>query len=717
VLHDRGFETYANLEQRETGAKPKEIVHFENVKGLEVSDGAAGHVLVLSAKKKVQRYQVSSADDAKNWGVGWDQALKSRGIKVSWKVQPGTGQAPAEQVIEGATTIQTQVDRRESRASRASRASRTSKKMSSVEMHSPEDPVLCEGDFELSKKRSTKHQAQTSQGLHFRLFRDRLEYAYPADVAGAPSLNIIMLSDVEDVDVEDTGFGLQMKDGSILTMMADETVNMERWTQLLAGIFEERQWASEAEVVVPELEAQTTEEFAFRPSRRSISAVLEPPAGQCPPEDVAEPVQKKLPLHQGPLLVQRRQRQDGQTAKSPKRINVVLYQDRFEHIPDNAPARVLIRTNNVHEVRVQDAGFILGLEVESFQMEVPPGEDIDPWVDALWAVFDPDSLERPVTIEEERITDWVGALAERPLCHGPLGFQEKGKMAIKYGALFEDRIDIWDGEETPAVRALANDKITLEKVWSIETVFSGFILNFIGGKRLGVHIQDANKLRDWSSSLANIVLETGPANHGFGSDLPPMRFSRTDVMDAKPMTRTTSANWLPRVATLASTGKKEPARKSIYTMRAEGKQLSPSCMDGGAGLHGNHAKVMVQAGKPGGRHIKTHVSEKVNECLKSPRLPRSIEGDRLLANKVTCSTPALVTFKDSGHRNGMGRKLSPRQVGAPYAVDDTPHCPPSWRPVNVRRPSVTGKVTATAYEPTFSPYCLRARSAEPAQRR
>jgi len=472
--------------------------------------------------------------------------------------------------------------------------------------------------------------------------------------------------------------------------------------------------------VAPDHVTGTTEEFMYRPTNRSMTTVLE-----SLPEDVAESVKNQRLLHQGPLLVQR-QRAGGKSPRNPKRIYVVLYDDRFVQLPQNAPPRVLIRASNVREVRVQDAGFILGLEVDTLKMEVPPGEDLDPWVDALWAVFDPDKYDRPsVVVEEERITDWVEALAKRPLCTGALGFQENGRMAIKHGALFEDRIDIWNGENTPAVRAPPEDQITMENVWSIETVFSGFILNFIGGKRLGVHIQEANKLRDWSSALASIVLETNPANRGFGSDLPPQQFSRADVIDAKPMSRTKSADWVPRVATLASAEKSEPKRKSIYTMRAEGKQVTGFCMDGTGSLHGTHAKIMVTGGTPGGRHIKTHICEKVNECLKSPRLPQSIEADHLLASKVTSSTPALVTCKDLGHQNGMSRKLSPRQVGAPYAVTDAPHCPPSWRPASPPRPSVTGKVTATAYVATLSPSLRahgelqpsRARSAEPPQRR
>mmetsp|Transcript_98207 Transcript_98207/g.189662 ORF Transcript_98207/g.189662 Transcript_98207/m.189662 type:complete len:199 (+) Transcript_98207:262-858(+) len=144
--------------------------------------------------------------------------------------------------------------------------------------------------------------------------------------------------------------------------------------------------------------------------------------------------------------------------------------------------------------------------------------------------------------------------------------------------------------------------------------------------------------------------------------------------------------------------------KSIYTMRAEGKQLTPfGIMGAGEILHGKHAKVMVQAGMPGGRRIKTHVSEKVNECLKSPRPPRGVEADRLIANKVTCSTPALLTYTASSHQNRMSRKSPPRRVGAPYAVVDVPHCPPCRRPASPPRPSVTSKVTAAAYESTFRP--------------
>lgn len=690
VLNDRGFETYANLKQKEAGMKPKGIMHLENVKGLAVSEGAVGHVLAISSKNKLQRYEVSSTDDAKKWGVAWEQALEPWGRKVDWKVQPGTVQAPVEQV---------QAHRK---SSRTSKVSKKTSFLLGVDMNLPHDPVLCEGDFHLSKKRSTEEQAGTSQALHVLLFHDRLEYACPTEVAGVSSS--VMLNHIEHVDVEDTGLVLQMKDGSMLTMMAVETLDTERWAEMLARIFEEREIGLEDEVAVPERESQTTEEFACQPSRRSVSAVLESEAGQCSPNDAAKLVRNKAPLHHGPLLVQRLHHVNRQKSTSPKLIHVVLYNDRFEHIPDNAPPRILIRSRNVREVRVQDAGFILGLEVGSFQMQVPPDEDMDPWIEALWAAFDPDRLERPVPIEEER-TDWLESLAEQPLCHGTLGFQENGRMALKYCALFGDRIDIWDSEETPAVGAIPEDHIAMANVWSLETVSGGLILNLIGGERLGVHIHDAEEFLLWSSSLASTVLEVDSAKRGVGSDIPPRRFSRTDVMDAKPTPRTKGAKWLPRVATLPSAEKNELKRnKSIYTMRAEGKQLTPfGIMGAGEILHGKHAKVMVQAGMPGGRRIKTHVSEKVNECLKSPRPPRGVEADRLIANKVTCSTPALLTYTASSHQNRMSRKSPPRRVGAPYAVVDVPHCPPCRRPASPPRPSVTSKVTAAAYESTFRP--------------
>jgi len=457
--------------------------------------------------------------------------------------------------------------------------------------------------------------------------------------------------------------------------------------------------------------------------------------------------------------------------------HVLTFQDRFEIYPNkelaarSASPRIVIRASDVREVRLQDAGFILGLDTQNLIFRVPAGQDLGPWFEALSTVFDASRMgqgsneaEQPQAQQRRfrtlwskdprlpesqaatfsqlkagsKVDEWITSPEEQPHCHGILGLQVKGKMARRYCALFQDRIDMWTGVEPVVSGRRPEDRIILENIRGIEMVFGGFILNFGKGRRIGVHVENADELRHWSAALASVVSVAGPPktmSGGGGGPRSPrnvssgMQCRKEETVKQTPRAR--SAGWVPKVATLA---KKQPlategedssitkqdlsdsagARKTLFTKRAVcGKPFLINTHKGGmqAGrhLHSNHVAVMVQGTTPGGRHLNPNIAEKINERPKPARLSRGVHADRILADKVTGTAPFISPRREPGSLNWLKcqhaegtppattprTRMEPKPTAVPFATVDEPHCPPSRRPVSPRPPGgypVTGKV-------------------------
>lgn len=461
-------------------------------------------------------------------------------------------------------------------------------------------------------------------------------------------------------------------------------------------------------------------------------------------------------------MLVRHKHKDAHGGKTEK-IHMLAFQDRFEHYPDKtlaacyASPRIVIRAIDVREVRIHDLGFSFCLDSESLICRVPAGQDLDPWFHVLLTIFDANRIgqggeeaeqsqnqqrrlqtlwskdprlpENPASrysklkqqAADGRVADWAATTEEQPHYHGILGFQMKGKMVRKYCAVYQDRIDMWSGVEPVTRGRRAEDRILLENIRSLETVFGGFILNFAKGKRIGVHVDNVDELRDCSAALARIVAAAGPPaarSEGGGRPRSPRSFSSSAQChkdnDTKPAPRARSAGWVPRVATLAKREEVSPARQTLFTHRGHrGKPFLINTHSGGmqAGrhLHSNNVVVMAQGTMPGSARLNPNIAEKVNECPREVRLPRGIRADLILTDKVTGNTPLLSPRKEPGSLNWLKcqhvegtppantprRLMEPQLTGVPYATMKVPLWPSSPQPISPRPPGgypVTGKV-------------------------
>mmetsp|Transcript_32756 Transcript_32756/g.64530 ORF Transcript_32756/g.64530 Transcript_32756/m.64530 type:complete len:967 (-) Transcript_32756:164-3064(-) len=661
----------------------------------------------------------------------------------------------------------------------------------SAQQDGPEG-LQCEGVFDLQEEHGDNPQINANN-VHFILYGDRLEYGDNREQC-LQSPTMVLPEDIEDLEVVENGFVIRLhdEDHSIIRMFATSGINLEEWRTCFCKLFGEPapHFATGTTATpatthsgsstpnnpatvnfvssqVPEEAGRRLSLGAKRNSRGSIST-------RGPMLSMRGPM-----LHEGPLMLVRHKHQDAHDGKA-EMSHVLAFQDRFEHYPDKSLAaccaspRVVIRASDVREVRLQDVGFILGLDTENLIFRVPAGEDLEPWVDAMSSIFDAsrigqgsEEVERPQAQQRKlqtrwskdsrlpenpaatysqlkqqaagsKVAEWATATEEQPHYHGILGFQIKGKMVRKYCALYHNRIDVWSGVEPIARGRRAEDRILLENIRSVETVFGGFILNFGEGKRTGVHVDNVDELRDWSAELARVVSAAGPPmpiRGGGGGPRTPRSYSSSAQChkdnEVKPAPKARSASWVPRVATLAKKEEVSPesaaARQTLYTRRGHrGKVFLVNTHSGGMQaarhLHSNNVVVMVQATMPGSSRLNTAIAEKVNEQPRSARLPRGIQADLNLTDKVTGNAPHLSPRMEPGSLNWVKCQhvegtppatvprtlMGPQPTGVPYATVNVPHCPPSQRPMSPRPPGgypVTGKVNESLCRATPRSVC------------
>mmetsp|Transcript_97625 Transcript_97625/g.304126 ORF Transcript_97625/g.304126 Transcript_97625/m.304126 type:complete len:461 (+) Transcript_97625:1456-2838(+) len=327
-------------------------------------------------------------------------------------------------------------------------------------------------------------------------------------------------------------------------------------------------------------------------------------------------------------------------------------------------------------------------------------------------------------VADIRVTQWLESLRERPRHSGILGFQNRGKMVMRWAVMFEDRIDIWDGALMAASGRKPSDRILLRSIRGSEAVFGGFILN-CGGRRIGIHVNSNEELRAWSSAILDVITAAGSLTASSSSASTRSRSIGLSGKQEEPSPgtrrqRAHSAGWVPRVATLGAKPLSSPQRKTFFTTRREGNPFIINTHKAGASvgttLHGSFAKVMAQGNQPGGRHMTQDVAGKVNE----PRTARTLAAENSITEKVTGSSPVCSPRKEPGSLTWLKvhhseatpppltarSRMEPRSpFGAPYAVQK-PSAAASPASPTLRRSSslpVTGKVNEAPWGGADSP--------------
>jgi len=821
ILFTNRFEYYSTEEDYKAGVTPRGQVGLQDVRGFEVASEGS---LVLTLTNREIGLWAATPEVAKSWGEAWAEVLQATGVQVAWS-QPGAdssgGQArarssraeanapaaasPSPPAPAAAPAAQpaaaTQVQgRRSEAASSPAQLPISSTPRSSVGVEAPPEPrqawpegtrPICQGHFDVEDSGYSE-----GKSLVLSLFQDRLEY-FPSSDSSAMSSGVppkshrILMRDIEDLEVLDAGFTLHLHDARSLRVRAGDDVDLNQWLDAFSRQLQ--------------LEVRSTSTTATPGSTYSgSSSPTSWPVQEGSVDIDRRPLEKRKPgassshrrparqppkdpiIHQGSLFVQRHRHHEGQVAARPEVLHVAVFRDRFEYYASKASMlhgvapEGQVHLTQVQQVRVQDAGFVLGLGSEGgLNLRIPAGQDMQTWIDALWMVFDPDRLAqgadagagtgpghcssaasratsktRSEITEEDleglqprragslwsktdrlpekqlseaeilqedadpRVELWLAAHRERPCQSGILGFRSRGKMVMRYAVMFKDRLDIWEGPLAAASGWRPSERIPLQNIRGVEAVFGGFILN-CGGRRIGVHVSSNDELRAWSTALLGVIAAAGPPGSGGrvgGRSRSSGGQPRKQDEPAEPKKlRPRSAGWVPRVATLAAKPQSDsPAlatrRKTEFTLRSQGKGFQINTHKAcGTQLHGSYALVMPQAGRPGGRNISSDVAGKVNECHKTPRLPRGVAAEIGLADKVTGHSlthsprkePGSFTWLKCNHPEATPPPKTPRSAmeprqpfGAPYAVQPGSGRSP-FTPRSLRRTSsapVTGKV-------------------------
>jgi len=387
-------------------------------------------------------------------------------------------------------------------------------------------------------------------------------------------------------------------------------------------------------------------------------------------------------------MVTHQRLRDARPAKAEMQ-HVVVFKDRFEHFDDKTCAtrrmvpRMVTHVDEVLEVRIQDGGFILRLVADCLTVRVPTALEAQLWADVLWTVFDHNRLAQRNPDDEDMLDNrrftalwskhellpeqpsmtamklheqvsgkhmdaWAAGLKEQPHHHGVLGFQFQSKLTNMYCVLFEDRLDMWDKPAAAASGRRPTDRIVLRSIRSLQTVAGGFIINLVGGKRSGVHVNCAEELRDWSAALGSAISAVGPrtgsrfAGGGGGprnaclTQLSQRHNQEEEASGVKAASVAQSPGWVPRVATLATKAFPAATKKTLFSDRAVGSK-NFACTT-------HPAAVMRQLKKEyatvttASVHHDNEVADKISnggDCQRQPRLPKGVRADMSIADKVT----------------------------------------------------------------------------------
>lgn len=411
----------------------------------------------------------------------------------------------------------------------------------------------------------------------------------------------------------------------------------------------------------------------------------------------------------------------------------IVFQDRLEHYVDERSAMEgsgfcgRVWASDVREVRVLDHGFVLGLDAERLDLRLLPGEDPDLWVRALREALVPGSpqsasdeldeatvartgflsphlgplgaVEKGSALSPRQplsqllmeaaapaFQDWLASLREQPCHHGPLGFQQEGRLVMKYCLLQKDCLEAFNRPSDPSLGRPPALKLMLSEVRGLETIGSGFILN-MGGRKVGVHVGSNDDLHAWSAALLAVLAPNSSASASPATTPRSAKKKSTGSMLGASVSSTRSAprqtrpsDWIPKAATTSTVASSSPQSvrgPSWFSQRAIGKRLQINTHKAGlqaAGLiHGPATLTLVHSQQASGReYLRQEVARKINERAVS-------------AGELRRTSP---TFADKV--TGAVRSLTPRS--RPDAFVKITEAQATPRDMSNRHREVTGKV-------------------------
>jgi len=230
--------------------------------------------------------------------------------------------------------------------------------------------ALCAGEFHIEKRGTKKKRSIRFFVLHedrLAYYRSRSAFHQRKEPAG-----MLVTSDIEDVEVNETGFFIRMRSGVEFTLeatdqggIADVSAVLEDWHDALATVF-----GGEADGRAAWLGGSPKHEAA---QKKEISM-------PSPGEPLRKPCKEERPLHSGNLLVTFEQ-------APPQTLRVVFFAGRVQ-CTDAAGERSILGADGVRQVRVRDDGFCLVLDHGSVEFVMLDGEDLEVWLSALRSLLD-----------------------------------------------------------------------------------------------------------------------------------------------------------------------------------------------------------------------------------------------------------------------------------------------------------------------------------------
>lgn len=301
------------------------------------------------------------------------------------------------------------------------------------EAPSPRAESLCCGQFLIEKGGGRKQSSR-----FFVLYEDHLAYHRAAGDfrRGCAPSGLMAAKDIEDVEVNDTGFLIRMQTGAefILQVAYVDGVagaSLEEWHSVLARVFGDD--TSVPWVVTPKPCPDEHLDFAQLPETIAKEGIQH--------SAKLRRAEQEVPFRSGDLVVVRRAHEEVQF--------FVFLHGRIEYFADRSGASLglclgRVLADDVRQVRVNNEGFSLVTDQRSMELRVCDGDDLEEWLAALRKVLGCGEGK-----DEEPIEEQPFAAAEQPELRSP----EVGTPAFQATARrvapqpLED--EEWEADEAP----------------------------------------------------------------------------------------------------------------------------------------------------------------------------------------------------------------------------------------------------------------------------
>lgn len=347
--------------------------------------------------------------------------------------------------------------------------------------------IICAGRFTMTIEDGSK---SAPSSVHLTLNEDGLRYFLGdlSNVNSRPADGFVSTQDIEDLEVEDNGFIVHLKDGRNLVLNNPIGLSMEDWLQHFGEVFEEDPPATNAAPTGPlrQMPGEIAEEQSPRQLRYDY------------PEN-------SVRIHDGPV--------ETVFNTNPEKRYGMLRSDRFELFLAPADAgkrapqkKVLI--DNIQSLQVLQAGF----EIRAFRgdvrmLRILVKTDFGSWLRGWNEVLGSDFFSSAGVWQRKQGNESsIGMSTDlnRHVIHkGPLKLLRRGHAEVRYFLVYNDRFEHFS-DAASAVRGVGfGGRVWAADVRSVRVVDHGFCFG-LDGESLDVRVPQGEDMEPWVAAFKGL---------------------------------------------------------------------------------------------------------------------------------------------------------------------------------------------------------------------